>query len=196
MRRSYGRALTASLKEIGADPASMRQILDAGCSTGRNSRVLMEFFPDAHFTGLDLSPHFLAVAQVLQKQRESKRGTSEPLSFVHGSMEQNPFPDESFDLVTISLVMHELPSAATREILKASWRVLRPGGILSVVDSDPSSFPFMQNPVIYAAFKSTEPWINQYFAFPVEAELQNAGFQKIIRKKTTPRHHAFTAIKL
>jgi hypothetical protein len=37
--------------------------LDVGCSAGVSSRFLAADFPDAQVTGVDLSPHFLAVAE-------------------------------------------------------------------------------------------------------------------------------------
>jgi ubiquinone/menaquinone biosynthesis C-methylase UbiE len=46
------------------------QILDIGCSVGVSSRWLAAFWPSASVTGLDLSPHFLAVAELRERQRE------------------------------------------------------------------------------------------------------------------------------
>lgn len=41
-----------------------QDILDIGCSAGISTRALAEAFPEAvSLRGLDLSPHFLAVAQ-------------------------------------------------------------------------------------------------------------------------------------
>ena len=42
---------------------SVRDALDAGCSAGQSSRSLAERLPHANVTGLDLSPHFLAIAE-------------------------------------------------------------------------------------------------------------------------------------
>lgn len=43
--------------------------LDVGCSSGRSSRAILEAFPSASVTGIDLSPYFLAVGSYLQEQR-------------------------------------------------------------------------------------------------------------------------------
>ena len=45
--------------------------------------------------------------------------------------------DGSLDLMAGSYLLHELPSAATRELLQEAHRVLRPGGIVAVIDGDP-----------------------------------------------------------
>lgn len=46
------------------------QILDIGCSVGVSTRWLAAYWPSASVTGLDLSPHFLAVAELRERQRE------------------------------------------------------------------------------------------------------------------------------
>lgn len=42
-------------------------ILDIGCSTGISTRWYQRAFPAADFTGLDLSPYFLAVAELEER---------------------------------------------------------------------------------------------------------------------------------
>lgn len=48
----------------------LQDILDVGAATGLSSLALLRAFPDAHVTGVDLSPYFLAVGHHLQRQRE------------------------------------------------------------------------------------------------------------------------------
>lgn len=43
--------------------ARVADALDIGCSAGVSSRFLAAEFPSAQVTGVDLSPHFLAVAE-------------------------------------------------------------------------------------------------------------------------------------
>lgn len=45
------------------DARRVADALDIGCSAGVSSRFLAAEFPDAQVTGVDLSPHFLAVAE-------------------------------------------------------------------------------------------------------------------------------------
>ncbi len=45
----------------------MHDALDLGCSAGLSTRALAEAFPAAQITGLDLSPHFLAVAEYRER---------------------------------------------------------------------------------------------------------------------------------
>ncbi len=51
------------------DPGSIRTITDLGCATGLSSLELLRAFPGSAVTGLDLSPHFLAVGRYEQERR-------------------------------------------------------------------------------------------------------------------------------
>lgn len=52
----------------GARP--VRDIVDLGCATGLSSLALAKEFPEASVTGIDASPHFLAVGRYEQQQRQ------------------------------------------------------------------------------------------------------------------------------
>lgn len=45
-------------------------MLDLGCSVGVSTDALVTYFPEAQVSGLDLSPHFLAVASYRDKKRQ------------------------------------------------------------------------------------------------------------------------------
>jgi trans-aconitate methyltransferase len=47
--------------------AAPSSILDIGCSTGISSRWYQALYPQADVTGLDLSPYFLAVAELEER---------------------------------------------------------------------------------------------------------------------------------
>jgi ubiquinone/menaquinone biosynthesis C-methylase UbiE len=104
------------------------RLLDVACGTGRFLREVKANYPRLHVTGLDLSPHYLAVA----------RRELEPWSrvrFVEGAAEAMPFADAEFDVVTCIYLFHELPPRIRRQVVAEVRRVLRPGGILIFVDS-------------------------------------------------------------
>lgn len=76
LRASYGRAMLQLLRQLpGAlAPADVTAVLDVGCATGLSSLALRQLFPGAHVTGVDLSPHMLAVGRYFQQQREVRAG--------------------------------------------------------------------------------------------------------------------------
>lgn len=72
LRASYGRCMLSLMQALPApcDPAAVRSVLDIGCATGLSSLALAELFPGAAITGIDLSPHMVAVGRYHQQQRE------------------------------------------------------------------------------------------------------------------------------
>ena len=67
MRGSYSSMIRAFMSQQGVPEP--RQIVDLGCATGLSTLELQKTFPAAEIVGLDMSPYFLAVAKVLQRQR-------------------------------------------------------------------------------------------------------------------------------
>jgi ubiquinone/menaquinone biosynthesis C-methylase UbiE len=91
-------------------------ILDLGCGTGRFSEALASHF-DAEVVGVDPSEKMLEQAR---RKLRDRRVRYEP-----GRAEAIPLPNDSVDLIFMSMIFHHLdsPSVAARECL----RVLRDG---------------------------------------------------------------------
>lgn len=125
-------------------------------------------------------------------------GKSENLTFVHGAVEDNAFDIESFDMVSICLVFHEMPQSAILKTLRTAWRILRPGGVLSIMEMDPTSPRFsnlFKNPFALAGFKSTEPWLLEYISIDLENEIEKTGFKSVTKQSNSPGHKTVVAIK-
>ncbi len=100
--------------------------------------------------------------------------------------------------MSICLVCHELPQAATRALFREAHRVLKPGGMLSVMEMDPTTPAFnriLSNPFAFTAFKSTEPWLNEYIMLDMPREMADCGFGQPRTKNSTPRHKTVVAVK-
>lgn len=104
------------------------RILDVGCGTGRTLAQLGEALPDHRYFGVDLSPHYLALARKELSERMEVTLTAE-------NAEALPFRDGWFDAVTSVYLFHELPRPTRRKVLAEMARVLRPGGLLVLEDS-------------------------------------------------------------
>lgn len=177
-------------------PAQVNDILDLGCSVGISTLSLHRHYTQKHgaetpvrTVGLDLSPYMLAVAQAQDAQGEIAQ-------WVHAAAEATGFADGSFDVVTMQFVTHELPRTATQAIFAEARRVLRPGGVLALVDNNPQS-PVIQAlpPVLFTLMKSTEPWSDDYYTFDLETALVAAGFEAPVTVPSDPRHRTLVARK-
>ena len=129
------REVEAALVEIVA-AASPRDLLDIGTGTGRVIEVLAPRVGQA--LGIDQSREMLAVARVNLERAGIANGMVRL-----GDMYQLPLPDASFDAVVIHQVLHyaDRPAMAIAE----AARVLRPGGVLAVVDFAPHELEFLRD---------------------------------------------------
>ena len=108
-----------------ANPRPGTRALDLCCGTGDIALALARRGADV--TGLDFSGPMLEIAR--QKIPPS---ALRPPQFIQGDAQQIPFPDNSFDIVTVGYGLRNLASLDTG--LREMQRVAKPGGRLLVLD--------------------------------------------------------------
>jgi SAM-dependent methyltransferase len=182
LRQSYHTVLVEHLN------TSPQDVLDIGCSVGMSTFALQDCYPSARLVGLDLSPYFLAIAQ-LQAQQQQRQ-----VRWVHAAAEATGLPETSFDLVSLCLVCHELPRTAASAIFSEARRLLRPGGHLAIMDMNPHSQVHRQlPPYVLTLLKSTEPYLDDYFSFDISTAIATAGFAPPLVVNNSPRHRTLLA---
>lgn len=198
LRQSYHKVITDVLTPELAQPPSA--IVDLGCGVGMSTLALQQTFPAANVTGVDLSPYFLAVAQ--HRLSTLTQGPAlEPalkrapnIVWQHAAAEATGLPTAAYDLVSACLVFHELPQSAAIAIIQEARRLLQPGGHLAIMDMNPGSEVFTKMPpFVLTLLKSTEPYLDQYFALPFAAVLAEAGFEPPTVVINSPRHRTLIA---
>ena len=116
---------------------AFKDVLDCGCGTGAILGLLHEKHPDKCFTGIDLTPKMIEVA--------NGRGL-ESVRFVVGDCENLPFEEESFDTVICSHSFHHYPTPIN--FFNSVKRVLRPGGRLILRDNTGSLWFLLYNNLV------------------------------------------------
>jgi 2-polyprenyl-6-hydroxyphenyl methylase/3-demethylubiquinone-9 3-methyltransferase len=111
-------------------------VLDLGCGKGRFAAALAR--EGAEVIGLDCSAAMLAAARGLDR--------------VRGSARRLPFASACFDAVVAVEVFEHLPGNAIGTVLREARRVLRPGGVLAIVDKNAGSWnarrPWLPNRLV------------------------------------------------
>jgi ubiquinone/menaquinone biosynthesis C-methylase UbiE len=162
-----------------------QRLLDLGCGTGSTTVLLKKAFPNAAVTGMDLSPYMLVVAE-----QKAARATLE-IEFRHGNAESTGFADESFDVVTASLLFHETPPAIAQLILYECFRLLKPGGQVIILDGDQTVL--RQTGWLTEIFE--EPYIKSYASSSTDAWMGRAGFNAVRTENWWGVHQITTAVK-
>ena len=173
----------------------VRVALDLGCSVGVGTLALRDWLErrpaqqgaPLRVEGLDLSPQMLAVAKV--------RDAGGSIAAWHNAAaEASGLPPSGFDLITLQFVCHELPADATHALLREAARLLRPGGVIALVDQDPASETIRRLPApIATLLKSTEPYLEDYFRLDLAAALDGVGFREVRAVSCDPRHRVMVA---
>lgn len=105
-----------------------QQVLDLGCGTGTLAIMAKQAQPGAEVTGLDADPDMLKVATYKSAQLKI------PVKFDVGFTNKLPYPDESFDRVLSSIMIHHLKTPDKWQTAREMYRVLKPGGQLHIID--------------------------------------------------------------
>ncbi len=170
---------------IDAIQGKPSRILDLGCGTGSTTLMLKQAFPQAEVIGLDLSPYMLVRAE------DKARKAGLDIQWLHGNAEQTGFSDADFDLVTASLLFHETPPTISQSILRESYRLLKVGGEVLILDG--SQKTLRQLEWLNNVFE--EPYIRDFAVGSVDAWMGAAGFEAVQTQELWLIHQVTHGVK-
>jgi SAM-dependent methyltransferase len=179
-----GLSLAAWVKEAYPDLRPKR-ILEMGCTIGHTLTAFKQAFPDAEVHGIDVAAPALRYGFA----RAAAMGVE--VHFSQQNAEHTKFADGSFDLVFSRILLHETSAEAVPRIFAECHRLLRPGGVM--FHSDAPQFdeldPYAQSLRDWDATVNKEPFMDGYYAMPLEQAFVAAGFaaDKTFRAKPVSR---------
>jgi len=104
------------------------RVMDLGCGTGTLAIMAKRAQPQADIFGLDADPEMLKVAKAKKDQEKLE------VKFDVGFTNNLPYPDEFFDRVLSSIMIHHLKTPDKEKTAHEIYRVLKPGGQLHIID--------------------------------------------------------------
>lgn len=171
-------------------------ILDVATGTGDFAIAATHLNP-SKITGFDLSANMIDIG----RQKIEKLGLQGAISFIKGDSENMPFPDASYNAITVGFGVRNFENLGNG--LREFYRVLKNDGVAVILEfSKPRYFPMKQLYTFY--FLNILPWLGRkisndpsaysylpesVMAFPDDQEFLNilkaTGFRLVSQKRLT-----------
>lgn len=125
------------LRELKVVPGNF--VLDLCCGTGDITIALAkQVGPSGNVIGLDFNNDMLELAD----QKIRKQDLQKEIQLRQGDAMHLPYPDQSFDIVTIGFGLRNVPDA--NQVLKEIYRVLKPTGKVGILETSQPTNPLVK----------------------------------------------------
>ncbi|CAH1801803.1 unnamed protein product [Owenia fusiformis] len=139
--------LVPAIKRFHGDRKPKR-ILDVGTGNCFSALGFAQVFPDAEVIGVDLAAPYIRFCRLWANKLGVKN-----VKFYQDNGEDLSWPDNHFDIVQYTYVLHEMPAVNARRFLSETLRVLKPGGVMSGFE-----VPFHDDPVEQVVNVASQTW--------------------------------------
>jgi demethylmenaquinone methyltransferase / 2-methoxy-6-polyprenyl-1,4-benzoquinol methylase len=145
---AWRRMVADAVLAAGAQRGTLKEVLDVGTGTGRLAQAVLERVPSAHVVAVDFTYAMLHLAP-----GKLQTAAADALRL--------PFGDERFDAVVSGFVVRNL--ADVRSGLAEQVRVLKPGGLLVILETTPGPGGVLR-PLYRLYFRNVVPLLGALIA--------------------------------
>ena len=151
-----------------------RRMLDMDCGFGKSTRPFADRFRDTEIIGADIAEPCLKLAA-----RDAAVAQARNVRFVQADCTDTGFEDGSFDLVTSTMLLHEMPPAEIEKTFAEAHRLLEPGGRMVHLDFYNLPDAFRRYIHYGHARRNNEPYMQPWAEMDAAGVLEEKGFTNV-----------------
>lgn len=151
------------------DLPNATRVVDMGCGFGKSTRPLKRKYPTAEVIGVDLAAPGLRLAH-LEARAEGLDITYRQADARHTGVEPG-----TCDVVTGTMVLHEMPEQVIRETIQEAARILKPGGTMAFLEFMPTGDVIRDATIYGHAERNNEPFFRDLFGADTVGMCRDAG---------------------
>lgn len=148
------------------------RLIDLGCGFGKSTWPLKRAFPAAQVIGVDLAAPCLKMAHAKAEAQGLK------IRFRQADGTDTGLEPASADLVTATMTLHEMPQPAIRAFFAEAERLLKPGGLLRLLEFQFTGEPFRDLSMMEHGSRNNEPFLPGMMAANTAGMATEAGLTK------------------
>lgn len=176
----------AMCRSVGIQPGW--HVLDAGCGPGGFLPIIADLVgPGGSIAAIDLAPENAALAEARARAWQ----LSCPVEVRVGTVTALPYPDDTFDAVWCANTLMYVTDAEMAQAVAEMRRVVRPGGLIAVKESDPAAHCLLPgDPLLVTRFRDAQARASAHGAHGMRARatyqwLKRAGLVDV-RQRLVP----------
>jgi ubiquinone/menaquinone biosynthesis C-methylase UbiE len=159
--------------ETAIAPRPYRRIVDLGCGFGKSTWPLKQALPRAEVIGVDLA------APCLQLAAEHAAAKGLDIRFRQADATATGLEAGSADLVTSTMLIHEIPLDRLPALFQEAARLCAPGGALAFLDFHPTGDAFRDFAIMEHGARNNEPYMAPMMAADLVSMAEAAGFKNV-----------------
>lgn len=167
----HHRFTAAALAKAGGE---VRRIVDLGCGFGKSTKPFYAAHRDLQVVGVDLAAPCLKLAAYTALEDQSPN-----VRFKQADAADTKMPAASVDMVTSTMLLHEMPPSHIEKVLHEAHRLLAPGGWSIHLDFRAADDPWAKYIHYGHSSRNNEPFMPPLDRMNLEAAHRRAGFDAV-----------------